>query len=294
VTSHIAIASCDALLPDGAQDDVVLAAALSERGAEVTIASWSDPAVDWSSFDRTVVRSTWDYPLRRPEFLAWLAAVPRLDNPASVVISNTDKRYLRDLAAAGLPVVPTTFVEPGEAAILPSEGEFVVKPTVGAGSRGAGRFDLDQVAERERAAEHLDHLHAEGRTAMIQPYLTDVDTVGETGLIFIDGVFSHAIRKGRMLAEGASYRTDESTLYIEEDISARTPSAGEVEVAEKILANLTSNGPLLYARIDLLPSTNGPLLVEAELAEPSLFLEYRDDSAALLADAILARAMRTP
>jgi glutathione synthase/RimK-type ligase-like ATP-grasp enzyme len=289
VTSHIAIATCDPLLPDGSADDVVLRAALERRGAVVTVASWSDTSVDWSAFDLTVVRSTWDYTLHREEFLSWLASVPRLANPAAVIARNTDKRYLRDLAAAGLPVVPTSFAAPGEAVDLPGR-EFVIKPSVGAGSRGAGRFRPDQPGEIDRATQHLKHLHAEDRVAIIQPYLAGVDTAGETALIFIEGSYSHSVRKGRMLAEGAGYRTDDSALYIEENITPRTPSAAEISVAQDIVDHLNQDGPLLYARIDLLPGEDGPLLVEAELAEPSLFLELHDGAADVLATAILARA----
>lgn len=289
MTRNIAIATCDALLPDGFEDDVLLGSVLSERGASVTLASWSDPEVDWSAFDLTVVRSTWDYTLQPERFQTWLGSVPRLANPAEVIAGNTDKLYFRDLATAGLPVVPTTFAEPGDAVELP-DGEFVIKPTVGAGSRGAGRFHADEPGELARARQHLTHLHEDGRVAMIQPYLSGVDVAGETALIFLDGTYSHSIRKARMLAEGAGYRTDDAALYIDESISTRTPSADEVDVAERILSHLTPDGPLLYARIDLLPSDDGPVLVEAELTEPSLFLASHPAAAAVLADAILARA----
>ncbi len=291
VTSRIAIASCDALLPSGDAGDLPLVGALNALSIAVNVHSWSDRAVDWSSYDATVIRSTWDYASSRPAFLDWLGRVPRLYNPASVVAPNTDKSYLRELADAGLPIVATDFALPTESVRLPSAGQFVLKPTVGAGSRGAGRYDVNQPGDLDRARLHAAALQAAGRTVMVQPYLTGVDTAGETALIFIDGVFSHAIRKGRMLAEGAQFGVDEQALYIAEDIELRHPSAEEIAVAEQILNHLSkgSGRPLLYARIDLLPSDDGPVLVEAELAEPSLFLDYAPGAAAALAAAISDR-----
>ena len=290
---HVAVVTCDPLLPDGDSGDGPLVKALKDREARVSVVSWSDPGVDWEGFDLAVLRSCWDYTSRREEFLAWLDRVPRLQNPASVVRTNTDKTYLRALTEAGLPVVPTTFVTPGAPLELPTSGTFVVKPSIGAGSRGAGRFDADQPGELGRATDHAAHLHAAGRTLLVQPYLADVDSAGETAMIFIDGEFSHAIRKGPMLGAGAGYEVDGSALFIEENISVREPSPAEHAVARRILDQLTPEGPLLYARIDLLPTADGPVLVEAELTEPSLFLDRVDDrpdpAAARMAEAILAR-----
>ena len=285
--------TCDPLLPTGDAGDAPLIKALTARGADVSIVSWSDADVDWDDFDLTILRSSWDYTERRDEFLRWLDRVPRLHNPAQVVRLNTDKIYLRTLAEAGLPVVPTAFIEPGEPVALPTSGQFVVKPSIGAGSRGAGRFDADRPGELGRAEAHAAHLHAAGRTLLVQPYLAEVDSAGETALVFIDGEFSHAIRKGRMLAEGDSHQVDGEALFVAENISARQPSADEQRVARRILDSLTAqfglDRPLLYARIDLLPSPDGPVLVEAELTEPSLFLDRAADAGERLAEAILTR-----
>ncbi len=286
----IAIATCDPLLPDGDGGDGALVQALRDRGARVAVVSWSDPDFDWDLPAVTVLRSTWDYTLRRDEFLAWADRVPRLHNPAVVVRANSSKTYLQGLADAGLPVVPTVFIAPGDPIVLPEAGEFVAKPAVGAGSRGAGRFDADRPGERDRALAHVHELHGHGRTVLVQPYLVEVDTAGETAMVFLEGEFSHAVRKGRMLAEGAGYAADSKALFIEENIEPRTPSHAELDVAHRILAHLAPHRPLLYARIDLLPGDQGPVLVEAELTEPSLFFDHAPGSAATMADAVLVRA----
>ena len=293
MSRHVAIATCQQL-PDGDADDRLLARALAELGIRTSLLPWTAPDVDWAGFDATVLRSTWDYPDRRSEFLAWTAAVPRLHNPAEVVAGNSDKRYLAELIEAGLPVVPTGFFAPGQPARLPDSGEFVLKPSVGAGSRGAGRFTAGRPDSAAAATAHLRTLHEAGRTVLVQPYLAEVDVHGETAVIFIDGKYSHAARKAAMLTERSSHPVHHGAdLYVAETITATEPSGGELELASAVLAQLSAelDRPLLYARIDLLPSPDGPVLIEAELTEPSLFLSYHDGAAERLAAAIRDRTV---
>jgi len=262
---RLALATCSAF-PDGDADDAGLLQAI---GGDATFAVWDDPAVDWASYDLVVVRSTWDYQDRRDAFLAWAQGIgERLVNPPAVLAWNTDKRYLHELAAAGLPVVPTTLVAPGAPFAAPA-GEHVVKPTVSAGSRDTARF---APGEEERAAALVAAIHASGRTAMVQPYVASVDARGETALLFFDGAFSHAIHKGPLLHPGAEPTSD---VFAAETIRPRTPTAAELAVAERILddaARRLRTGPLAYARVDLVEDAGGaPLLLELELTEPSLF-----------------------
>jgi len=284
----LALATC-AALPSGDEDGDPLVAALAARGVSARWQVWTDPGASWED-DLVVVRSTWDYTRDRDAFLSWANAVPRLENPAEVIAWNSDKSYLRDLADAQVPVVPTTFVPPGELAPLPV-GEFVVKPSVGAGSMGVGRFAADA---GDAARAHVTSLHNAGRIVLVQPYLTDVDTAGETALVYVEGDYSHAIRKGAMLAPQVSNPLNElstDTLYVFEQVEAREPSVAELAVGAQVMqvlrARLGAN--LLYARVDLLPTPAGPMLIELELTEPSLFLGYDDKAADRLAAAIAAR-----
>ncbi|MBB4694186.1 ATP-grasp domain-containing protein [Paractinoplanes abujensis] len=289
--SRVALVTCD-LFPDLWDDDHPLRDALRGRGLEVDAVRWDDPAADWATYDLAVIRSPWDYVPRRDQFIAWAHSVPRLLNPAGVLEWNTDKRYLSRLAQAGLPVTPTGFVAPGQAWTPPTTGEWVVKPTVSAGSQDTGRYRLP--AQRELAEAHVARLTAAGRTAMVQPYLTAVDDLGETALIYLPDAtgaltFSHAIRKGPMLTG-----PDEGTIDPgSEQIDPRTPSAAERRTADRVLGHIPGGAErLLYARVDLIPGPDGePLLVELELAEPSLFLREGETAGAThrLAEAITSR-----
>jgi glutathione synthase/RimK-type ligase-like ATP-grasp enzyme len=281
-----------------------LVAALQSLGADVDAPCWDDPAIDWSRYDAVVLRSTWDYAERIDEFLAWtdrVAGTTRLFNPPSVLRWSTDKHYLLDLARAGVPVVPTRFIEPGTGAKQaldgflagggdsPSAGspcdfdEFVVKPSIGAGSRDAARYRRGQVL---RAQAHVERLLAAGRSVMLQPYLSRVDEAGETALVHFEGRFSHAIRKGPLLQLDAGLVAG---LFAPETIDARQPGADERAVATAACAAI-AGGPPLYARVDLIRDQAGrPVVLELELAEPSLFFAFGKGSADRFAAAILAR-----
>jgi len=278
----IALATC-AELPELDEDGPALLDALKERGIDGVPAAWDDPEFAWADCDLTVIRSTWDYTGRREAFLQWADSLPRVLNQPSILRWNTDKRYLQDLSAAGLATVPTSFLEPGRAFEAPA-GEYVVKPSVSAGSRDTARF---APCEGARAAELVLRIHAEGRTAMVQPYLGAVDEAGETALLYFGGRYSHAIRKGPLLGSGEA-ALDETGLFVPEDISPREPQAAELALADAVLDGVPADrSRLLYARVDLVPGPDGePVLLELELTEPSLFLAHGTGAAERFAAAI--------
>jgi glutathione synthase/RimK-type ligase-like ATP-grasp enzyme len=288
----IAIATCRDL-PDGDEDAAALKQALGERGIPATWCVWNDPGVEWSPFDLVIIRSTWDYTSDLRGFLNWADTLDRVSNPANVLRWNTDKAYLRDLAVASIPIVPTIWAAPGAAVELPPAGEFVIKPSVGAGSKGAGRFEAGDPA----ALGHAEHLHAAGRTVMVQPYLAGVDTAGETALVYFGGQFSHAIGKAAMLPEAGANALDQAysrSLYVDERISRRVPTDRELALGERVSRYVRDRvgTDLLYSRVDLLPTADGPVVIEVELVEPSLFLEFADGAVDRFADVIASWLVR--
>jgi glutathione synthase/RimK-type ligase-like ATP-grasp enzyme len=284
---HVCLATC-AALPELDEDERLAIGPLQARGMRVSTAVWDDPSVDWAGFDLVVIRSTWDYTTRRDEFVAWARSVEqvtRLANRAGVIAWNTDKRYLRELEATGVPVVRTSWLEPGATVELPSAGIHVIKPAIGAGSLDAERFDLANPPDADAARAHAERLLASGQTVMVQPYLSSVDEHGEAGLVFLRGEYSHAITKSAML--GAP-KESIAGLYKAEVITERVPSAAELALARRTLAALPwPADELLYARVDMLADACGePVLIELELTEPSLFMAKASEAAGRLAESI--------
>jgi hypothetical protein len=297
-TRRVGLATCS-VLPDLDLDDRPIVGALRERGVAAEPVVWDAPDVDWSGFDLVVVRSTWDYSPRRDEFVQWADAVPHLENPASVLRWNTDKGYLRALEKADIPVIPTIWLDPdrhlSKRAIhtrMPAFGDFVVKPVVSAGARDTGRYQPVSAKSRGLAIQHAVELLDSGRAVMIQPYVTSVDTAGETCLVFVDGTYRHAARKNPLLT--GPRKT--AGLYQEEKMSAVEASQAQIDVATRALEvaarELGLERPLLYARVDLVTRDDGtPLVIELELTEPSLWMQYSGAAKTLdaLADAVVAR-----
>ena len=268
------------------EDEPLGVAALERAGVSVDVVDWDDRAVDWSRFDRVVLRSAWDYPQRLDEFSTWLDAVDGetdLVNPPALVRWSLDKQYLGELAGAGVPITPTDFVPPGSPATLPPGG-VVVKPSVGAGSVDAASYGADQ---QDEARAHVARLHAAGQVALVQPFLRSIPEEGEWPMVFLDGRFSHAANKRVALPQAGTV----DDLFAPETNTAHVATAVQIEVAQAAVDLVSDRlGTPTYARVDLVrDDTGGFCVLELELVEPSLFLAYAEPSAAERFATVLAR-----
>jgi len=267
-----------AAMPDGAPDDVALAAALRERGCDARFAVWNDDGVDWSATPLTVIRSTWDYHHTPTAWAAWLRRVntqTRTVNPASLVAWNSDKAYLLELERAGVPIIPTVLldgaIDLADKCRRRGWDDVVIKPAIGASSIGARRFQGGAIAVA--GAEHGRALLSRGR-ALLQPYQAAIEIERERALVYIGGVFSHAFTKPGF-----------HTALNGDALQRHEPSPEEVRLGQQVIAALPE--PASVARIDILPGGNGPLLMEAELIEPQLAFHLRPQAADALADLLL-------
>ncbi|MBX9689994.1 MAG: hypothetical protein K2X27_25005 [Candidatus Obscuribacterales bacterium] len=273
-------------LPDLDPDDQLLQAALEKLGFSVQALVWDDESIDWQNAGVCVLRSSWDYHLKYDKFCNWLnylSSCCQVFNSPEQIIWNSRKTYLRELSEAALPVMPTVFIDKESRRslkeILSENGwqTAVVKPVIGLATFGV--LKLENNDESILAAEkHVDSL-LERSQVMVQDYLPSVQTYGERALSFIDGKFSHVVRKSAFQKLAVAGAAGES---------AAEPAADELSAAGEILSYLKETP--LYARVDLLRDRNNkPLLMELELVEPSLFLKNSPKSAELFADAIARR-----
>ncbi|MBG6238043.1 hypothetical protein IWX78_000998 [Mycetocola sp. CAN_C7] len=295
-------------IPDPAYVDhdlPFLVDALTAAGFAPRVVLWTDGDIDWSTFDLVIIRSPWDYPAQADAFLAWLdrvsALVPVLNDP-DLIRWNIDKTYLRDIAAVSeVPLVPTTFcttmteVEAACAAV--EAARLVIKPSVSAGSQNTGLFDTGDPASLALASHILDL----GKTVMVQPAVDGVQERGEHALLYFNGRYSHAISKGPLLAVGGGLLNG---VY-SETIAAVGSSPDERAVGDALIAaigtvlsrrGLSPHAALpLYARIDVVEDpAEGPQVLEAELFEPSLFIDSHPDAVAHFVDAVRERLLAAP
>ena len=280
----------DVLLATGAdhpelwEDELLLVEALAARGLSAVPGVWSDPSVDWAAARIVVIRSAFDYVRSREAFCAWadrVEATTPLHNHARVLRWNSHKSYLRELEAAGIPILPTAWIDAGSrtdlAGLLAERSwrDAVVKPAIDNGARGALRV---HAGDLHSGQSHLDRLLAE-RDVMIQPFIAATETSGERAMIYFEGRFSHAIRKDQMLA-GRTFSLDRTPPI--------APEPGELALAEQVLS-LVPESPLLYARVDAVTTDGNARLMELEVIEPVLFFSKAPGSADRMAAAIAER-----
>jgi glutathione synthase/RimK-type ligase-like ATP-grasp enzyme len=278
----LTFATCE-LLPNLDQDDLATFSILQQRGWQCQPAVWNDPAVDWNNAGLIVLRSTWDYHLQPQAFLRWAqSCAANLLNEFDLISWNVNKRYLLDLEQRGVSIIPSELIAANSPAgqldrILAAHNwaEIVIKPVFGASSFGVQKFAIaSQLAE---AQAHVKELLANA-DALIQPFLPSVSGHGERALSFIDGIYSHCIRKTPFQKMGSEHGGQKAIVAPE----------CEIVFAQKVLSTLPKKP--LYARVDLLPGADGePLLMELELVEPSLFLGFDSLASARFANALERR-----
>jgi glutathione synthase/RimK-type ligase-like ATP-grasp enzyme len=268
--------------------------AFARAGIELDYCVWWDGEVEWGRYDLVVVRSPWDYVPRLDEYRDWLHTVDRLGtlrNPAPVIEWNIDKRYLSDLAAVGVPVIPTRIATSDDelAGLLASEtGERVVKPVVSAGSADTGRFAAGDPGALALGRQVL----AGGTPVMVQPAMASVATEGEVSTVVFDGALSHSVRRGPILALGGGFHGsghDEEVVPEALDPDQERVVVAAIKAVTGIATDrLGADGPPLYARVDLVRGDDGrELVLEVELNEPSFFLPVEPGAADRFVRAVL-------
>ena len=269
----------------------------ARAGIELDYRIWSDPGVDWSGYDLVVIRSPWDYVPRLDEYREWLLRVDRLGtlhNPARLVEWNLDKRYLVELSAAGVPVIPTRVAETDSellVALTSSGEELVVKPVVSAGSMDTGRFE----AGDPRATALGRRILATGTAVMVQPAVSSVAARGEVSTVLFGGEISHTFRKGPILALGGGFMGQDYEEQIEAEnlsVEQRRVVRSAIDAVSRIAAGrLGVTVPPLYARVDVVVANDHrELVLEVELNEPSFFLPVDNQAADRFVAAVHGRA----
>ena len=268
------------------------------QGLSTQICDWEDLNIEWASFDAVLFRSPWNCVEKLPKFLNWceeINKVTTLFNPLSVARWALDKHYLSDLAAYGVPIVPSIFIET-ETPILqaiellldecPTTKEIVVKPTIGSYSRGVKRFIKSHTKE---LLSYITYFLNKVQPVIIQPYFDSIDQYGETDLIYFDNVYSHAICKNALLMPDGTVNVptlDFRTSRIADDEERMVALSALIATSK----HLNLEQPLLYGRVDLIrDNDNKPMILELDICEPSLNLSFSEGSAMRFVDALKKR-----
>jgi glutathione synthase/RimK-type ligase-like ATP-grasp enzyme len=269
-----------------APDDEPLAAALRGRGVTVTPMPWTeidrDAPVDAPP---VLLRSTWDYHRSPMAFGSWLSAVGdsrrTMWNKPSIARGNIDKRYLEHLEASGSAIPKTRWLDRADLATVRQTladekwDRAVLKPRIAATAYGTFLV----TSESELSNRDLAPARASG--ALLQEFVPEIESRGEISVVYCDGVFSHAVSKR---ARAGDYRVQQD---FGGSVKPMTPSPELLSFTDRVMSSAT--GSTLYARVDVVESSRGPLLMELELIEPELYFLIVPAAAVTFARAIVRR-----
>lgn len=269
-------------MPAGEPGHPALDEELARRGISSHWVLWDDPQVDWAGARVVAARATWDYETRLPEFLDWAerveAAGPTLLNGAAVFRWNTDKRYLVELAAAGVPVVPTILVDGTDdvRTAVDRWGRAVVKPRVAAGGRGLLVVD---------DAETWAPTPTPPGPWLGQPLVESVRSDGEVSVFVLDGRAVSQVRKVAAAGEVRVHEQYGGRSFLDD----LDPATAELAEATVEASGLLAGAELSYGRVDLMRYDGAWLVSEVEATEPGLYLDVIPGNAVPFADAVQAR-----
>lgn len=267
-------------LPELDPDDQLLLKELLSRGVPCAVAVWNDETIDWANAGICVIRSTWDYHMHYTNFLAWIKRVSRvttLINKASLVLWNSDKRYLHDLESWSIPIIPTVFITRGTYTnlnLLLSQRQWeraVVKPALGLSTYGVKAVSFGDCDGQS----HLDALLSDGNV-LVQQFVDSVNDVGERAMVFFGGVYSHSVRKTPFQHLAPVGEAGETLV---------TACDEEIEFARLTISKI--NPAPVYARVDIVTDSTGQTrIMELELIEPTLYLSLYPPAVASFADVL--------
>lgn len=266
VNRRLAVAT-SSIVPGIHPDDAHLATTLRRLGIEAIPCVWNDPGVDWEQYDAVLMRSTWDYFKHYAAFTGWLDALPiPAINNKTLLRWNSDKRYLTQLAALGVDIIPTevTSAKHLRQALTKRAGQqVVIKPTISGTAWHTARGKVGDAAFDQAIAQLPDTFEY-----LVQPFVPEVVSDGEWSLVFFDGEYSHSVIKRPAVGD---YRVQSEFGGSSE---AAHPDASLIAGAQRALSAASALGhpDVAYARVDGVVSQGRFLLMELEMIEPFLHL----------------------
>lgn len=279
----IAILTCEKL-PNLNPEDQNIIPELAKHNIEAKAVIWDDKAINWTDFDYLIFRNTWDYFEKETEFKIWLDQIEKLGiktlNPIAIIQQNIHKFYLRDLEKQGITILPTVFIDKTNTLnlveLIPAHWKkAVIKPAFSAGSYLTEVFEISEI---QAINEKYKSIAAE-KELLLQEFMPEIQTIGETSFIFFNKKFSHAINKKPVDGDfrvqslfGGKY-----TLV--------QPKPELIEKAKKIVSTFPDD--LLYARVDGIIINNDLHLMEIECIEPDLYFNLSENALQRFVSAIV-------
>lgn len=279
----IALLTCQSL-PNLTVSDQLLIPALAKKNIVASAVIWDDKSINWLDFDYLIFRNTWDYYEKQLEFDNWLFEIEKLGiktlNSIEIINQNKHKFYLKDIEKKGIKIIPTVFIDKTQNLnlrnIIPKNwSKAVIKPAYSGGSYQTKLFDISEI---ENINNQYLSIAAE-KELLLQEFIPEIKTLGETSFIFFNKKFSHAVNK-KLVNDDFRIQEQFGGIYT---LINEYPEI--VNKAQKIVNTFSEK--LLYARVDGIIIENELHLMEIECLEPDLYFNLAENSINRFADAII-------
>lgn len=252
------------------EENILLLEYLQAKGLQIQKEVWDDPSVDWKQYELVVLKAPWDYFDKYERFLQWLDQLEQLKvpmlNSSATIRWNSDKHYLQEIAATGLPVIPFEMIEKGEKPSLSDyfkhfkSERLIVKPAVSGGAKNTFSFTREEVPALTLTLHDLLKQEA----FLVQPFIPEIQEEGEWSFVFFNGQFSHCLLKKAKSGDFRVQHVHGGSVHPQE------PPAALLEQARRYVTFFAKD--CLYARVDGVQLKGIFSLMELELIEPYLYL----------------------
>ena len=266
--------------------DALLVEPLKKEHIHIIPTPWDDPAINWAQFDAIALRSCWNYHTKYKEFIDWTLQLDKLHahvlNTTEIIRWNSEKTYLLDLEGRGASVVPTIIIKQNEKFslkdILSKTGwsDIVIKPSIGADADGVFKVSQHEYESGEKKFQNI----VQHNTVLIQPLMTEVMTDGEYSIVFLDGIYSHCVKK---IPKKGEFRSNYQFGNTERLVELSDNLLRQAYTIVRLVTPLP-----FYARVDGIIRNGEFVLMELELIEPHLFINFFPPAAIAFARALKA------
>jgi glutathione synthase/RimK-type ligase-like ATP-grasp enzyme len=280
---NIALLTCERL-PNLTEYDQLLIPELAKHNIQSKAVIWNDKSVNWNDYDCLIFRNTWDYYEKETEFNHWLNQIEQLKiktlNALEIIQQNKHKFYLQTLEKQGFKILPTVFIEKTTKLNLPEImpnhwKKAVIKPAFSAGSYLTEVFDVSDIEKINQQYQSI----AVQKELLLQEFMAEIQTEGETSFLFFNKKFSHAVNKK---PKKGDFRIQ---VQFGGQYTAFKPNDALIYQAQQIVNTFPE--PILYARVDGIITNNQLQLMEVECIEPDLYFQYGEDALQKFVDSIL-------
>jgi glutathione synthase/RimK-type ligase-like ATP-grasp enzyme len=194
--------------------------------------------------------------------------VDRCERSNAVVVNDPDtirwnisKEYMYELQKEGISVIPSYEFNESILKRIRNGETFIFKPKIG--ERGLNQKKIGSL-------DDLAGFNVDFKDYLVQEFCPSI-RAGERSLVFVGQDYCHAVIKSPNPNNVGEYKCNES---LGGTVKEYMPTSEELTYSKKLLKHISQKNKVIFSRIDLIDISGNPVLMEAELLNPSVYATY--------------------